>query len=92
MGMVAAAKVANRRRMISQEAVRRIVDLLEKLDLPTEIDRLPSKRIIQSLAIDKKVRAGKVQFVLPERIGRVAIKDNVALKIARQVLKEMGCR
>lgn len=92
MGMVAAAKVANLKRMISQEAVRRIVDLLEKLSLPTEIDRLPSKKIIQSLAIDKKVRAGKVQFVLPERIGRVAIKDNVALKIARQVLKEMGCR
>jgi 3-dehydroquinate synthase len=92
MGMVAAAKVANRRKMIGQEAVSRIISLLEKLGLPTEIERLPSKKILESLAIDKKVRAGKVQFVLPERIGKVVIKNNVPLKVVRQILKEMGCR
>ena len=92
MGMVAAAKVANRRRMISQDTVQRIANLLDKLGLPTEIEKLPSKKITRSLAIDKKVRGGKVQFVLPERIGKVVIKDNVPLKIVRQVLREMGCQ
>ncbi|KPJ64445.1 hypothetical protein AMJ44_12825 [candidate division WOR-1 bacterium DG_54_3] len=92
MGMVAAAKVANRRKMIGQEAVARIINLLEKLGLPTEIERLPSQKILEALAIDKKVRAGKVQFVLPERIGKVVVKDNVPLKIVRQILKEIGCR
>jgi 3-dehydroquinate synthase len=91
MGMVAAAKVANRRKMIGQDSVQRIISLLEKLGLPTEIERLPSKKIIQALAIDKKVRVGKVQFVLPEKIGKVVIKNNVPLKIAKQVLREIGC-
>lgn len=92
IGMAAAAKVANRMRMLNQESVNRIVDLLNKLGLPTEIDKLPSRKIVELLKIDKKVRAGKVQFVLPERIGKVVIKDNISLKVVRQVLKEMGCR
>jgi 3-dehydroquinate synthase len=53
---------------------------------------LPVKKITQALSIDKKVRKGKVQFVLPEKIGKVVIRDNVSLKIVRQVLKEMGCK
>ena len=92
IGMVAAAKVANHLKMISQEVVARISGLLEKLGLPTEIDGLPAKRIIKALQIDKKVRAGKVQFVLPEKIGKVVIKSNVSLKVIKAVLMEMGCR
>jgi 3-dehydroquinate synthase len=92
MGMVAAARIAQCRKMMGQDGVERIVNLLEKLDLPTEIDGLPVKKIVEALAIDKKVRRGRVQFVLPERIGKVVIRDNVSLKIARQVLKDMGCR
>jgi 3-dehydroquinate synthase len=91
MGMVAAARTAHRLRMLGKDSVDRIVSLLDKLGLPTEIETLPSRKIIKALAIDKKVREGKVQFVLPERIGRVAIKDNVPLKAVREVLKEMGC-
>lgn len=92
MGMVVAAKIANRKKMITQDSVNRIIGLLEKLGLPTEIEALPSKKIIKVLKIDKKVRAGKVQFVIPERIGRVIIKNNVSLKDVRQVLREMGCK
>ncbi|MFC1540790.1 3-dehydroquinate synthase [Candidatus Margulisiibacteriota bacterium] len=92
MGMVAAARIANRKKMIGQDSVERIVSLLEKLGLPTEIDGLPVKKIAQGLAIDKKVRKGRVQFVLPEKIGKVVIRDNVSLKVVRQVLKEMGCK
>ena len=73
--------------------IRRIANIsLHFQRLPEHISDDELNEYLTSLAIDKKVRAGKVQFVLPERIGRVAIKDNVALKIARQVLKEMGCQ
>ncbi|MFH1347304.1 MAG: 3-dehydroquinate synthase [Candidatus Margulisiibacteriota bacterium] len=92
IGMVAAAKIANHLKMINQEAVLRISDLLGKLGLPTEIDGLPAKKIINDLKIDKKVRAGKVQFVLPEKIGKVVIKNTVSLKSVESVLNEMGCK
>lgn len=92
IGMVAAAKIANHLKMISQEVVARISGLLQKLGLPTEIDGLPAKRIIKALQIDKKVRAGKVQFVLPEKIGKVVIKNNVSLRTVKSVLTELGCK
>jgi 3-dehydroquinate synthase len=92
IGMVAAAKIANHMKMIGQDSVVRITNLLVKLGLPTEIEGLPSKKILEVLAIDKKVRAGKVQFVLPEKIGKVVIKGDVPLKTVKKVLGEIGCR
>jgi 3-dehydroquinate synthase len=92
MGMIVAARIAYRKKMITLGSVNRIVGLLGKLGLPTEIEGLPAKKILKSLAIDKKVRKGKVQFVLPERLGKVVIKNNVPLKDVRQILREMGCK
>jgi 3-dehydroquinate synthase len=92
VGMVAAAMIAQRMRMLDPEVVKRIRDLLEKLGLPIEIEGLPIGKIIQALSVDKKVREGKVQFVLPEKLGKVAIINNVSLKIIRDVLKEIGAK
>jgi 3-dehydroquinate synthase len=92
IGMVAAAKIAKRSRMISQDSVNRIIDLLKKLGLPTCINGLVAEKIIKALKIDKKVRGGKVLFVLPDKIGNVIVKDNVSVPVIRKVLKEMGCK
>lgn len=92
IGMVAAAKIANKMKMLNDESVKRIISLLEKLGLPTEIDGLAAKRIIKALMIDKKVRRNKLLFVLPDRIGKVVIRDDVSFKLIRQVLKEIGCK
>jgi len=92
IGMAAASLIANKMRLLDKESASRIKDLLDKLGLPTIVDGLRSKRVISALSVDKKVRAGKVQFVLPVRIGKVEIKNNVPLKTVRTVLKEIGCR
>jgi 3-dehydroquinate synthase len=92
IGMVAAAKIAHQLRLLPQEAVIRIQQLLDSFGLPTEIEKLPAAKIIEALGVDKKVRGGRVQFVLPEKIGSVVIKDNVPVKIIRQVLRELGSR
>lgn len=92
IGMVSAARIAQHLKMVEEESVLRLAGLLDKLGLPTEIGPLSSDKIIKVLAIDKKVRAGKVQFVLPERIGKVAIRNDVSLKVVKQVLEEAGAR
>jgi len=79
-------------RMISSDQVERIVELLTKLGLPTEVENLPANKIIKALSIDKKVRSGKIQFVLPEKIGKVVIRDNVSLNSVKAILMEMGCK
>jgi len=92
IGMVCAASIANKMRMLDRESLDRIRELLDKLGLPTMVERLRVKRIIKSLSVDKKIRKGRVQFVLPTRIGKVEIRNNVSLKTVRKVLKEVGSK
>ncbi|MBN2057714.1 MAG: 3-dehydroquinate synthase [Candidatus Saganbacteria bacterium] len=92
IGMVVAARLANRLRLLDNGSVDRLVGLLLKLGLPTEVEALPAAKIVNALGIDKKVRGGKVLFVLPESIGKVVIRDNVSPRALASVLREMGCK
>jgi 3-dehydroquinate synthase len=92
IGMVAAAMIASRQRLLDEEVVVRLKALLDKLGLPTEVEGLPASRIIDALAIDKKVIGGKVNFVLPEKLGKVVIKDDVSLTLVKNVLVDMGAK
>jgi len=92
IGMVAAAMISQRMKLLEAVVVNRIKELLEKLGLPTEIEGLASAKIIDVLRIDKKVRGGKIQFVLPEKLGKVVVRNNVPLPMVKQVLKEIGAK
>ena len=92
IGMVAAAKISHALEMMDEKSLLRIKNLLEKLKLPTSTDGLNASRIIEILKVDKKIREGKIKFVLPKSIGKVEVKDDVPLAVVRRVLKEIGCR
>jgi len=92
VGMVAAARIAQKMKLCESELVERLKGLLEKLGLPTEVEGLPAKKLIAGLAIDKKVSAGLVNFVLPEKMGKVVIRNDVPVSVIRQVLAEMGAK
>ena len=77
LGMVAAAKLACDLRMIDEATRQRIVSLIERAGLPVRGLELPTKEVVDAMVFDKKVRGGKVRFVLPERIGSVVIRDDV---------------
>ncbi|MHC5825042.1 MAG: 3-dehydroquinate synthase, partial [Nostoc sp.] len=46
--------------------------------------------IIGALQLDKKVKAGKVRFVLPTEIGVATVTDEVPSDIILQVLRKMS--
>lgn len=92
IGMVAAAKIAAGLKLIRPDGVKRISGLLENLGLPTEVEGLKVRQVVRALGIDKKVKGGKIQFVLPEKIGQVCISSDVPVKLVKQVLTELGCR
>jgi len=92
VGMVAAAKLAYRLHLCGREVPERIINLLDKIGLPTELDKIPSSKIIDALTLDKKIRGGKIQFVLPEKLGKVVVKNNVPVGAIKQVLKELGAK
>ena len=87
IGMVGACRIAEKMGMLKKETRDRIERLIEKAGLPGRIGtELSVDSIVQVLSLDKKVRAGKVRFVLPERIGRVVVRDDVPEDIVRDVI------
>jgi 3-dehydroquinate synthase len=77
LGMVAAARLAVDLGMLPEDSRRRIVAVIEQAQLPVRGLKLPTKEIVDAMNFDKKVRGGKVRFVLPDRIGHVVIRDDV---------------
>jgi 3-dehydroquinate synthase len=86
LGMVAASRMALHLGMLDEKSCRRIVNVIERAQLPTRGLNLPTKDIVDAMIFDKKVHDGKVRFVLPERIGHVVIRDDIPREaVARAV-------
>ena len=79
IGMVAAGEIALRMGLWSEADQERQKRLIEAAGLPTEFPPLSRESVWQCLQGDKKVRAGRIRFVLPTAIGQVAIRDDVSL-------------
>jgi 3-dehydroquinate synthase len=90
IGMIAAGEIAVEMGWWSRAECDRQQHLIEKCKLPT---RLPAgidiAAIVPKLQTDKKVKAGQVRFVLPKRIGTVAITDQVTPDIIQSVLQRL---
>ena len=77
LGMVAASRLATDLGMLDETSRQRIVAVIERAQLPVRGLSLPTKDIVENMMFDKKVRGGKVRFVLPDRIGHVVIRDDI---------------
>lgn len=92
IGMVAAAKIAEAMEQSnwSTADTQRQQILIEKTQLPTQLpSSIDIEDILVALRSDKKVKAGKVRFVLPKQLGEAFVTDQVNDDIARAVLKGM---
>ncbi|HAA33335.1 MAG TPA: 3-dehydroquinate synthase [Cyanobacteria bacterium UBA8553] len=90
IGMVAAGQIAVQLKMWNAAEAERQDALIEKTGLPTQLPSvLDIEAIIDTLQTDKKVKDGKVRFVLPTQIGAVTVTDQVPSDVIRQVLHQM---
>ncbi len=86
-GMICASRLAERRGLIGPEVTARQQRLLEAFGLPTAPLPLPAAALLAAMRIDKKAEAGRLRFVLPRRLGEVALVD-VPEEDVRAVLGE----
>jgi 3-dehydroquinate synthase len=77
LGMMAAARTARDMNMLDEISVKSIRTTLDKAGLPTGGLKVDPAAVVESMIYDKKVRAGKIRLVLPDRIGHVVIRDDV---------------
>lgn len=90
LGMVAAGLIAQYLGLWDKSAVQRQQGLLIKAKLPTTLPAgLAIPAILDLLQTDKKVKAGRVRFVLPTQIGQATITDQVSSEVVIQALETM---
>ena len=72
IGLVACAALSVHFGLLRERDKERVVELLDKAGLPTEIpDYIDREALVKKLYTDKKVRDGKLRFVLMDGIGSV---------------------
>ncbi len=82
LGMIAANELACARGLLDRSVADRIERLIARLGLPRWLPRaVDTREIVEVCRMDKKVRAGRVHFVLlrglgtPERVGDVSEEE-----------------
>ena len=77
LGMLAAGEIACAMGLWTAQEQARQRALISAAGLPLQMPALESSAVLACLQGDKKVREGKVRFVLPTAIGTVVIRDDV---------------
>ncbi len=86
IGMVVAARLSHRLGLLDEGGVKRLRHLIMQAGLSVEIPDLGIEEIMQAMQHDKKVREGRVEFVLLKSIGDTVIADDVPPPLVKEVL------
>jgi 3-dehydroquinate synthase len=96
IGMTAEVHLAHRLGYLTAEERDRVIELYERAKLPTRIpDYIDREQLVKKLYTDKKVRDGKLRFVIQKGIGAIVefsdgvyatpIEESVARDIIMQI-------
>jgi 3-dehydroquinate synthase len=76
-GMVMAADLSVRAGALERAAAERLRRLIERAGLPVAGPPLGAGRYLDLMAVDKKAEAGRIRFILLDRLGAARIVDQV---------------
>ena len=89
IGMICAARLAERLGRIDDSLNMRQLSLWKKLGLPTVVPKnLVDLDLVEVMRRDKKSQGGKLRFVLPSRLGHVELVNNVDENLVRSVIAD----
>jgi len=91
-GLVGAAWIARRRGLLADEAFDVVAAAVDHLGPRPRLSDIPSAALLDAVGRDKKVKNGRLTFVLPLDIGRVAVHDDIDPREIRDALKVMSSR
>ena len=89
-GMVAEARLGMRLGITPAEVVERQEELLARFELPTDLEHISAPQLLHAALWDKKVRGGKVRWVLPTGLGSATLVSDIAEDDVRAALLESG--
>ena len=90
VGMMGAARIGKELGLTPQETVQRQEALLRRFDLPLRCPNVDLDRVLSAMALDKKVQAGAVRWVLLEGVGHAVIRTDLPDALVHEVLEELS--
>ena len=90
LGTVAAAYISWKKELIEMEEYYEIRDMFVPFNLPISADDLDVAKIVALTKSDKKMRGGKIRFVLLDRIGHARIDDTVTDEEMTAAIEELN--
>jgi 3-dehydroquinate synthase len=91
IGMIGAAIISNKMGMLSRRDLTDIKAIISKAGLPNKVQRHRSSKIFEALCHDKKFIHGVNRFVLPIKIGKVKLVENIPKKVILEAIEEITC-
>ena len=77
LGTIAASHISRDLGLLDERSFLRIKNLIKKIGLPVTLKGLNIKAIFKAQEHDKKFIHGKNRFVLPVKIGKTVVKENI---------------
>jgi 3-dehydroquinate synthase len=87
-GMIAAARLAVEEGMFSPQDEERVAKMIARVGPLPAWPSISPAQLIAAMQADKKTRAGRLRFVLPERIGVVRCGVEAEVEMLVRVLRE----
>jgi 3-dehydroquinate synthase len=88
LGMLVACEIANILGIFPLQELLRLENLISRLKLPTKIKGAKLNDILEAQLHDKKFIGKKNRFVLPERIGKVRICEDIPMTIVKRAIRK----
>jgi 3-dehydroquinate synthase len=89
-GMILAADLSAELGYLPQSDVARIRTLLQRAGLPAEVKGISPARMQALMSVDKKAQDGRVPFVVLERLGAAARRNDVAPEVLARTLARLA--
>lgn len=85
-GMVMAAELSLRLKLIQERDVARVRKLVAAAGLPVTGPALAPEQLMDLMALDKKAAQGKLRFVVLEGIGSAALRGGIDERLVREAI------
>ena len=91
-GLIGAAWIARHRGVLPEGSYDAIASAVDTLGPRPRVSDLDPARVLQAARRDKKVRQGRLTFILPTRIGRVVVQPDIQPAEVTRALKVLAGR
>ncbi|MFA6618593.1 MAG: 3-dehydroquinate synthase [Candidatus Neomarinimicrobiota bacterium] len=84
LGMIAALEISAQSYGLDKKESEKTTKALKNIPLAGDLDKLDIDKAIYALSRDKKIRDGKLNFVLLSEIGKAGISNNISKELAEK--------